>query len=246
MFAEPEMTDNRLDRAFSDTFNELRELVAGCVQFGDFTLSSGKKSDFYFDGRLVTLSHRGLRLIGSTIAFLTLDDKATAVGGPTMGADPIAAAVALATAPWPRKLDAFIVRKEAKGHGTGKQIEGPPLGPESRVIVVEDVITTAGSVLRAIDAIRDTGAEVIRCIPLLDREEGAAESFKGAGVKFTPLFRKSDFRDQLQKAASFASDPVHQDAEGWWFWEETWADRQGPFGSRTEAEKACREYASRL
>ena len=177
--------------------NRLKTLVGNCVKFGDFTLSSGKKSDFYFDGRLVTLSSEGLKLIAEIIGFSIEGEGITAVGGPTMGADPIAAAVAYFSTQmfWNKDwIDAFIVRKGAKDHGTGKQIEGPPLGPESRVIVVEDVVTSGGSVIRAIEAIRDTGAKVVRVIPLLDRQEGAAEAFAQAGVELKPLFYKSDFK----------------------------------------------------
>lgn len=186
------------DKDLLKSVSDLKEIVAGCVKFGDFTLASGKKSDFYFDGRLVTFSAKGARLIGQILACAIRNDEegATHVGGPAIGAVPIATAVSYATTlmyPTVRQLDTFVVRKEAKAHGTGNQIEGPPLGPESRVVVVEDVVTSGGSVLRAIEAIKATGATVLRCIALLDREEGAQEAFEAAGVKLVSVFRRSDF-----------------------------------------------------
>ena len=178
----------------SDEQARLRHLVGQAAQFGQFTLASGKTSDFYFDGRLVTLDPEGMWLIARAIHRLVPDDAGiTAVGGPTLGADPIAAAVALVGyREFDRRWSAFLVRKEAKGHGAAKQIEGPELGPASRVLVVEDTVTSGGSVLRALPPIEATGATIVHIIALLDREEGAAQALADAGHHFTPLLRRRD------------------------------------------------------
>ncbi|MGE0702098.1 MAG: orotate phosphoribosyltransferase [Hyphomicrobiaceae bacterium] len=181
----------------ADRRESLRKLLAGTVRRGTFTLASGKTSDFYFDGRLITLAANGMvqvaRVINDVLAARADSATITAVGGPTMGADPIAASVCvIAQTEYGRAWDSFIVRKEAKGHGAGKLIEGPPLTAASHVVLVEDVVTSGGSVLKAVDAVRATGAAVVCVIPLLDREEGAAEAFRAAGVELVPLFRRSE------------------------------------------------------
>lgn len=172
----------------------LQDLIARSVRYGEFTLASGKKSDFYFDGRMVTLAAQGMPAVGRVINEMIRDDEGvTAVGGPTLGADPICTAVCVVGAlEFGRAWDAFIVRKETKSHGTGKLIEGPALGPNSRVIIVEDTVTTGGSGLQAVEAVRATGATVVKLIALLDREEGAAETYAAANVPFAPVFRRSE------------------------------------------------------
>ena len=173
----------------------LLPLMRGAMRFGTFTLSSGATSDFYFDGRQVTLDPRAMAAIGRLVHQQTSDsDGITAVGGPTLGADPLATAVALIGAlEFDRTWHAFLVRAEAKKYGAGKQIEGPALGPASRVLLIEDTVTSGGSVLRAAEAVRETGAVIVRAIALLDREEGAAAAFAAAGIPFTALFRRSEF-----------------------------------------------------
>lgn len=182
--------------------NRLLTLARQAASFGTFTLASGKTSDFYFDGRLVTLHPEGMWLIARAIHRLLPEEAGvTAVGGPTLGADPIATATALVGyREFGRHWDAFLVRKEAKAHGAGKQIEGRPLTAGSRVVVVEDTVTSGGSVLRAIDSIRATGAEIVRVIALLDREEGAAEAFAQAGYAFTPLLTRGDLAESAGTA----------------------------------------------
>ncbi len=178
----------------SDEPTRLRALVQQAAQFGHFTLASGKTSDFYFDGRLVTLHPEGMWLVARAIHRLVPDEWGiTAVGGPTLGADPIAAASALVGyREFDRHWSAFLVRKEAKQHGAAKQVEGPPLSDDSRVIVVEDTVTSGGSVLRALKPIEATGATVVHVVALLDREEGAVDAFAEAGYPFTALLRRSE------------------------------------------------------
>jgi len=165
---------------------ELKKLLkeTGAVKFGEFTLSSGKKSDFYVDCRKVTLHPQGAKLIGKIILEKIKGLKVDAIGGLTLGADPITSTVvALSTIP------GFIVRKKAKEHGTQQRIEGL-IEPGWKVVIVEDVATTGASALQAIEAAEAAGAKVIKVISVVDREEGAAESLKN--YDFDPIFRRSE------------------------------------------------------
>jgi orotate phosphoribosyltransferase len=159
---------------------------------GQFILASGKRSNFYIDARLTTMSSEGLSIIGplglSTIR--ELDWGADAVGGLTLGADPISYAISYASAASDRPLRAFTVRKEAKTHGTGKLIEGP-LRSGDRVVVIEDVITTGDSALRAIEAVRNAKASVSGLMALVDREEGGREAIERTGVNVVSLVTAS-------------------------------------------------------
>ena len=147
------------------------------LRVGDFTLSSGKKSSYYLDCRMTTLDPRGALLIGRLIleGIRTEHIQADAIGGLTMGADPIATAVAVVSALEYNPLQAFIVRKETKGHGTQRSIEGYDGKPGARVIVVDDVCTTGDSILRAADKAEEAGYEVVATFCVVDREEGGTE-----------------------------------------------------------------------
>ena len=170
---------------------ELLKLVREkAVQKGDFTLSSGKKSDYYIDGKQVTLDPQGILLVGRTILAMLQGTQADAVGGPTLGADPIAAAVALLSSQTGKPLKAFIVRKEEKKHGTQKRIEGPLLTPGDRVVVVEDVVTSGKSVLEAIREIEKLDCRVVKVICLVDREQGAGQLLES--YNFSPIFTRTD------------------------------------------------------
>jgi orotate phosphoribosyltransferase len=167
---------------------------------GDFTLASGKRSTLYIDARLTTMSPDGLALIGP-LALAAIRKAAWDVdsaGGLTLGADPIAYAIAFASAlPGSGPLvRAFTVRKEAKTHGTGKLIEGPFTAGD-RVVVVEDVITTGGSALRAAEAVRNAGGRISGVLALVDREEGGREAIEGAGLAVLALTRASDIVSKL-------------------------------------------------
>ncbi|PHX96203.1 MAG: orotate phosphoribosyltransferase [Gemmatimonadetes bacterium] len=168
-------------------------LAERSVRRGTFTLASGKQSSVYVDARLTTMSPEGLATIGplalERIRAAGLDPDA--VGGLTLGADPVAYAIAYASALAGSPLRAFTVRKEAKVHGTGKLIEGPfTLG--DRVVIVEDVITTGGSALRAIDAVRAAGGIIIGVLAVVDREEGGQEALAAAGVPIVALATASE------------------------------------------------------
>ncbi len=157
------------------------------LRFGDFKLASGQKSNYYIDGKQISLSGEGLYLLASLILD-SLPPQVEAVGGMAIGADPIAGAVAALAADRGRKLDAFIVRKERKQRGTQQQVEGP-LHSGAKVAVLEDVITTGGSTLRAIEALqREYAAEVVTVVVMVDRLQGARDNLAAAGFELTVLF----------------------------------------------------------
>lgn len=169
----------------------LEILKEKAVTFGDFTLASGRKSSYYIDARLVTLHPEGAYLIARAILdWLTEEGiPVEAVGGLTLGADPIAGAVAAVSHLTGSQVSAFIVRKEAKGHGTQRRVEGP-LRKGQRVVIVDDVVTTAGSTLQAIQAVEQMGCVVAAAVCVIDREEGGAAAL--AGYRFHPLFTVSE------------------------------------------------------
>jgi orotate phosphoribosyltransferase len=160
---------------------------------GHFTLASGRQSTLYIDARLTTMSPDGLALIGplALAALRASDWRVDAVGGLTLGADPVSYAIAYASSVAGAPLRAFTVRKEAKAHGTGRLIEGP-FRAGDRVAVIEDVITTGGSALRATQAIRAAGGVVAGVLALVDREEGGRQALEGAGLPVLALVRASD------------------------------------------------------
>jgi orotate phosphoribosyltransferase len=155
---------------------------------GQFTLASGKQSDFYIDARLTTMSPEGLSIIGplALSALRGTGWNVDAIGGLTLGADPISYAISYASAASDHPLRAFTVRKEPKAHGTGKLLEGP-LREGDRVAVIEDVITTGGSALRAIEAVHSVRASVAGVLALVDRGEGGRQAIEKAGVSVISL-----------------------------------------------------------
>lgn len=166
----------------------VRLLATRSAKRGDFTLASGRKSSLYIDARLTTMSPEGQRLIGA-LGLQALRDaswNADAVGGLTLGADPIAYAICHTSATTDHPVRAFTVRKEPKTHGTGKQIEGP-YNRGDRVVVVEDVITTGGSAIKAVDALRREGATLLGVLALVDRQEGGREQIESHGLRVISL-----------------------------------------------------------
>jgi orotate phosphoribosyltransferase len=165
-----------------------RLVLERSVKRGQFVLASGRTSTFYIDCRLTTMSAQGLVLIGR-LGLAALRQQGWAprsVGGLTMGADPVAYAIAAASATAAPIVDAFSVRKETKSHGTGRRVEGNFTAGD-RVVVVEDVITTGGSALKAIDAIREEGGEVLGILAVVDREEGGRQALEAAGWSVVAL-----------------------------------------------------------
>lgn len=167
-------------------------IVRDAVFRGDFTLTSGKKASFYIDLRRVSLDHRVAPLIGQVMLDLISDvPEVAAVGGMTMGADPIAAAILHQGAVQGLSYDAFVVRKEPKDHGRGRQVEGPELEGK-RVVVVEDTSTTGGSPLSAIAALKKVGAEIAAVAVVVDRNTGAREVIEAAGYPYLAAIGLSD------------------------------------------------------
>jgi orotate phosphoribosyltransferase len=171
----------------------IRLLRERSVRRGSFTLASGRQSDLYIDARATTMSPEGLALIGP-LALTVLRDAGwtpDSVGGLTLGADPVSYAISYASAAAPPLLRAFTVRKEPKAHGTQRLIEGPYVEGDS-VVIVEDVITSGGSALRAVDAVRAAGGNVLGVIAVVDREEGGRENITKAGLEVLALARANE------------------------------------------------------
>lgn len=179
--------------------SKLRDmLLSKSVRTGDFTLASGKKSDLYVDCRVTAMDCHGARWVGECgwdlVRERALAEGVDAIGGMTMGADPISLAVGMESArrhDGKEAIQVFTVRKEPKGHGRGKQIEGN-FSEGNRIIVVDDVITTGGSTVKAIEAIRREGGEVAFALVLVDREEGGREAIEEAGVPVLSLFTRTE------------------------------------------------------
>jgi orotate phosphoribosyltransferase len=165
----------------------LRMLAERAYRRGSFTLASGRQSDHYVNCKPVSLSGLGLALLGRQL-LAGVEADAVAVAGLTLGADPLVSAVALQAALEGRGLDALIVRKEAKGHGTGAWLEGPLPPPGSLITVLEDVVTTGGSALKAVIQLREAGYRVERVVAIVDRQEGGAEAMAAAGLELHSLF----------------------------------------------------------
>lgn len=178
-------------------------LAARSAKRGNFTLASGRQSTLYIDARMTTMSPEGLTLIGPE-GLAALRDAGWApdsVGGLTLGADPIAYALAYASAGTARPLRAFTVRKEAKTHGTGKLIEGP-FEPGDRVVVIEDTVTTGSSARTAAAAVRAAGADVIGVLALVDREEGGREALAADGLTVLALATASEIVAAMDAGAA--------------------------------------------
>jgi len=170
-------------------------LLEKSVRTGEFTLASGKKSDLYVDCRVTAMDCNGARWVGEVGWDLVRERAAAegiqAIGGMTMGADPISLAVGMESARRGEDIQIFTVRKEPKGHGRGKQIEGN-FTSGNKIIVVDDVITTGGSTVKAIEAIRREGGEVAFALVLVDREEGGRDAIEAEGVPVVSIFTRSE------------------------------------------------------
>lgn len=159
---------------------------------GNFTLASGKTSTYYIDGKLTAMHPHGAVLIAKAILAEIKDLPIDAVGGMDMGATPIVGAVAAVSEMSGRPLPVFVVRKEVKQHGTMKLIEGPIPTAPSRLVVIDDVVTTGDSIVKAIDAVRNAGHEVLLAISVLDRDAGASEAMARKEVRYQPLVTLAD------------------------------------------------------
>lgn len=194
-----DLANYSINRRMSASADLKSLLLDKSVRTGDFTLASGKKSDLYIDCRMTALDSRGARLIGE-VGWAAVRERISAeeleidaIGGMTLGADPISLAVGMTSGMShpDEALDVFVVRKEPKAYGGTKQIEGC-FSEGSKVIVVDDVITTGGSTIKAIDAIRREGGEVAFALVLVDREEGGRAAIEEHGVPVVSLFSRAD------------------------------------------------------
>ncbi|MBI2964985.1 MAG: orotate phosphoribosyltransferase [Chloroflexi bacterium] len=158
----------------------------GALTFGEFTLSSGQKSSYYFDGRLLSLDPEGLQEIAEALLPMVRKAGATAIGGPTLGADPIVGGIVLLSAQRGVGLTGFLVRSATKQHGTGKLIEGP-LKPGTPVAVVDDTVSTGGNLLKAIEAAEAHGCNIVKVLAILDRHQGGSVELKRRGYDFEAL-----------------------------------------------------------
>lgn len=159
---------------------------------GHFVLSSGKTSSYYLDGRIITLTPEGAYLLAYIILDLIKDISIDAIGGPTLGADPITGAVAAISHIEKIPLKTFIVRKQTKEHGMQRQVEGPALHQNERVVLVDDVATTGKALIEAKDALAKIGVVAVKAIVIVDRLEGAKENLAKAGLPLEPIFTIKD------------------------------------------------------
>lgn len=186
----------------SNSLSFLLDLLARyAYQEGDFLLSSGQRSSYYINGKQVTLRAEGALALGRLL-YSRLPADTAAVAGLTLGADPIVTAVSVVSAWENRPIPALIVRKEAKGHGTKAYIEGPDLEPGSKVVVLEDVVTTGRSALLAVERLQAAGYAVETIVALVDREQGGREFYQTQGLQFEALFSISAVRQRFREQNS--------------------------------------------
>jgi orotate phosphoribosyltransferase len=173
--------------------DRLMELIREhALRFGDFTRASGKKSTYYLDGKQVTLAAEGLQQVSYGLLELLSDVEFDGFGGMSIGADPVVGGVLVAAAASGQSLKGFMVRKEAKGHGTGRFVEGP-VQPGESVVIVDDVVTTGGSALLAVDRVEEFGCKVVHAVGIVDRLQGGGAAFEARGIPFSALLTVKDF-----------------------------------------------------
>lgn len=199
------MTDN-IQQPTTDNLSTVRQFLLDlfcqlAYKEGDFVLSSGQRSTYYINGKQVTLHPQGALAVGRLLlAQLPLDTQA--VAGLTLGADPIVSAVSVVSAYENRPLPALIIRKEAKGHGTMAYIEGPTLPPGAKVVVLEDVVTTGQSALKAVERLQEAGYSVEQVIALVDRQQGGEQLYQASGLKFEAIFSIVDLQERWRELAA--------------------------------------------
>lgn len=187
------MTKDAIIPAMNYDKQQLIDLLESeALQRGEFTLASGAKASYYLDCRKITLHPKGANLVAAGMLDVIGDSLPAAVGGMAIGADPITASIVTLAGQRDLPLKGFMVRKEPKGHGTGKQVEGP-VEPGQEVIIVEDVITSGGSALKAVDAAEAFGLKVREVIGIIDRLAGGEEAFSTRGLKLKTLTTIRDF-----------------------------------------------------
>lgn len=169
----------------------MTRLMEKSLRTGEFTLASGRKSNYYINGKLTTLDGRGAYLVARVFMAMIADDVPDAVGGLTLGADPIVGSILAMAGMEDLPVKGFIVRKASKDHGTRSLVEGP-VGEGDRVVIIEDVVTTGASALEAVDAVVALGCEVKKVIAVVDREEGGRENLEERGLRLESIFTASE------------------------------------------------------
>jgi len=178
----------------------LKLLKENALKFGKIKLASGKASDYYIDAKQVTLDPEGAYLTAKIFLDMLKDEKFDAIGGLTIGADPIVGAIAAISYQNNMPVQTFIVRKEPKKHGMQKYIEGRQLKPNSKVVVVDDVMTLGSSALKAIKVLKEAKCEIVKVIAIVDRLEGARETLSQYNYELISIFTKKDLIDEKSKA----------------------------------------------
>jgi len=189
------MKINPMDTVNSNQLKKsLHSLIGQKAFFKEkITLSSGKTSDYYIDARLITLTAEGAYLVASVILDLIKDDGFEAIGGPTIGADPVLGAIATLRYLEKKPINTFIVRKQPKEHGKKRQIEGPDIKPGSKVILIDDVATTGGSLVDAVKLLTQDNIKVLKAVVIVDRQEGAKENLAKVNCPLVSIFSAKDF-----------------------------------------------------
>ncbi len=182
----------------SNSIDEMKQRLRPQIDFlrGEFTLASGKKSDFYINGKTTTLRPEALNLSARIMLELMRAEKPERVGGMTLGADALIGAIVALSFDAGTSYHGFIVRKEPKGHGTGQWIEGPEIEPGQRVAIIEDVVTTGGSAIKAVERVRESQpeCEIIGVWALVDRLDGGEQALAAEGLKLTSIFTRDDLQ----------------------------------------------------
>jgi len=180
-------------KSIQEEKEELRQIIVKDAYFKEkITLSSGKESDYYIDARRVTLSARGAYLCARMILDAIGNDDVDAVGGPTLGADPMVGAISVLSHQAGRPINTFIIRKTPKTHGKQQQIEGPLLEKGSRVVLIDDVATTGKAFIQSIDVLTEAGIQIHKVICIVDRQEGAREAIAQKNCELISLFDISE------------------------------------------------------
>ncbi|MEM7757211.1 MAG: orotate phosphoribosyltransferase [Cyanobacteria bacterium P01_A01_bin.40] len=195
-----QIADSSLATANTDTLRQilLDLIVKQAYVEGDFTLSSGVKSPYYINCKQVTLTAEGALALGRLL-FQLLPENTQAIAGLTLGADPMVSAVSVVSAYENQPIPALIIRKQPKGHGTKAYIEGPSLASGAKVIVLEDVVTTGGSALTAVERLQAAGYEVTQILALVDREQGGKELYQSKEIQFQALFSIKEVQQHYAK-----------------------------------------------
>lgn len=179
---------------WSEDKKKLFEIIKRDAFFkGDFTLSSGKKSNYYLDCRRVTLTGEGAYYTAKIFLDMVNDEKFDAIGGPTLGADPMIGALGAVSMQQDGPVKLFIIRKEPKGHGRGQMIEGPEILEGATVVLIDDVATTGKAFVHSLNVLDEMGIKVSKCLCIVDRGEGGQEAVEARGCELLSIFRAQDF-----------------------------------------------------